>query len=297
MQAHEQKEINSRNLLIVTVLNFTITAAEVVGGLLSNSLALLSDALHNLGDGIAVLIAYIAHKVSKRPSTDRKTFGYRRVQILAALLNGIVLIVISVYLFYEAYHRFLDPEPIKGLIMFIVASIGLAANLVAVLILKKDSKKNLNVKAAYLHLLGDTLSSVAVIFGGLLIYFYEIYWIDPLITVLIGAYILKETFQVLKETVDILMQSAPGDVDAGKVRKRLESFGEISNVHHIHLWMLDDQSIHYESHIDLNEDLALSQTESLRKNIENTLREEFGIHHITIQFEYDGCHDHHDREC
>ena len=297
MHAHDQKEINSKNLLIVTVLNFLITAAEVVGGLLSNSLALLSDALHNLGDGIAVLIAYIAHKVSKRPSTDKKTFGYRRVQILAALLNGIILVVISVYLFYEAYHRFLDPEPIKGLIMFIVASIGLAANLVAVLILKKDSRKNLNVKAAYLHLLGDTLSSVAVIFGGLLIYFYEIYWVDPLITVLIGAYILKETFQVLRETVDILMQSAPGSVDAGEVRKRLESFGEISTVHHIHLWMLDDQSIHYESHIDLNEDLALSQTEGLRKNIEKTLREEFGIHHITIQFEYKRCHDHHGREC
>ena len=202
---HHHHNTEGRNLLFTVVLNFTITIAEFVGGILSNSLALLSDAIHNLSDAIALLITYITVRISKKSSNQRNTFGYKRIQILAALFNSVTLIAICIYLLYEAYLRFFNPEPVKSILMFAVALIGLIANLLSVFLLQKHSKNNLNIKAAYLHLIGDTLSSVAVVIGGVLIYFYQIYWIDPLITVLISLYIIKETYAVLHETYKILM--------------------------------------------------------------------------------------------
>lgn len=288
---NQDEKSKGRNLLIATLMNFTITGAEVVGGIVSNSLALLSDALHNLSDAIATLIAYIAFRYSKKPSDQKKTFGYKRVQILAAFFNAIVLIVISFYLFYEAILRLQEPEPIKGLIMFIVATIGLIANLVAVILLRKGSRDNLNIRAAYLHLLGDTLSSVAVIIGGVLIYFFEWFWIDPVITILIGLYILKETWQILKETVDILMQAAPREVNLELLKDKIENLEEVSDIHHVHIWKLDDRSIHFECHVDLSENLDLKRTEIIRQKIARLLMDEFNISHITIQFEYNWCHD------
>ena len=185
---HEMENGGNRSLLLATVLNVFITVVEIIGGIMANSLALLSDALHNLSDTIAILLAYIAAKVSRRSSNERKTFGYKRVEILAAFFNALVLIGISVFLVYEAIFRFSHPEPVKGLLMLVVATAGLIFNLLAVLLLKKYSGASLNIRSAYLHLLGDTLSSVAVIIGGVLIYFFEIYWVDPLITILISIY-------------------------------------------------------------------------------------------------------------
>ena len=289
MEHHHHEDLSGRKLLIVTILNFVITAAEVAGGIFANSLALLSDALHNFSDGLAILIAYIAHKISRRPSDERKTFGYRRIQILAALFNAVVLIAISIYLFYEAWQRLLEPEPIKGLIMFIVALVGLLANAVAVVMLKKDSNKNINIRAAYLHLLGDTLSSVAVVTGGILIYFFEWYWVDPIITFAIGIYIIIETWRILKESVNILMQASPADINLKQLKKELEDMPEISNIHHIHLWSLDDRSVHFECHVDLVENLHIKDVEPIRNKIHNTLHNSYHIDHITIQFEHDWC--------
>ncbi len=286
---HHGHDIKEKNLLVASFLNLIITVAEIVGGLISNSLALLSDAFHNLGDTFAVVLAYIANKIGKKSATEKKTFGYKRIEILAALLNAVVLIVITVFLFIEAYHRILSPEPVKGLIMFIVATVGLFANLAAVVLLKKDSDHNLNVRAAYLHLLGDTISSVAVIIGAVLIYFFHIYWIDPLVTFLVGIYILKEAFVVLKEAVDILMQSTPSTIDIHEVVKEIEKVKEINNIHHIHAWKLDDQQIHFECHADLDNDLPLSQADRIRLEIEKLLLNKFGISHVTIQFEYNCC--------
>jgi len=286
---HKPDDISSRNLLIATILNFIITIAEVIGGLMANSLALLSDALHNLSDGIAVLIAYIANRISKRSSNERKTFGYRRIEILAAFFNALVLIIIIIYLFYESILRFYEPEPIKGLIMFVVATIGLMANLVAVLLLRKDAHANLNIKSAYLHLLGDTFSSVAVIIGGALIYFFEIYWIDPMITILIGIYIIKETWSILKETVDILMQGTPGHIKVSQIQRAIEKIDPVENIHHVHVWSLSDRQVHFECHIDLKEDLNVSDTDRIKRDIEKLLHDDFDIHHVTIQFEYNAC--------
>ena len=288
---HHHQDISGKNLLISSVLNFIITIVEIIGGLVSNSLALLSDALHNLGDTSAVFIAYMAHLISKKDYTDKKTFGYKRIEILAALFNAIVLIAITSYLFVEAFKRIQNPEPIRGKIMFVVAVIGLLANIFSVLLLKRDSRHNINVRAAYLHLLGDTISSVAVIAGAVFIYFFGFFWIDPLITFIVGLYILKETWSVLKQAVEILMQGTPGDLDLARVKDSLESLPEIDNIHHVHAWNLNDNEIHFECHVDLNDDIRISQTEKIKDKIHEILLNKFNITHVTIQYEYNCCDD------
>ena len=284
-------EVRGNRLLFATLLNFLIAAVEIFGGLISNSLSLISDALHNLSDAIAVFIAWVAHVVSKRPSNEKRTFGYKRIEILAALLNAIMLAAISIFLFYEAYLRLKEPQQVKGLIMLVIASIGFLANLVAVILLHKDSRKNINFKAAYLHLMGDTLSSVAVIIGGLLIYFFDIFWVDPIITIIIGLYILKETFNILKQVNDILMQGTPSGANLDIIRKDIETITEIANIHHVHIWNLDDQSIHFECHVDLKDDVTLSATEKIFRQIESILMSKHHISHLTIQFEHHWCDD------
>ena len=286
---HSTAGISEKNLLAAVVLNFTITIVEIIGGLISNSLALLSDAIHNLGDGLAVLLAYIANRISKRDSNARKTFGYKRIEILAAFLNSVVLVAICLFLIYEAVERFRNPAPIKGFVMFAVATVGLIANLVAVILLRTDSKKNINIKAAYLHLIGDTLSSIVVIIGGILIWKFNIFWVDPLITMLISLYIMKETYLLLKDTFNILMQSSPKELDLGEIKEEIESIEGIRNIHHVHAWSLNDRQIHFEGHIDLTEDLPVSKTDVLRTRISQLLHERFNVEHVTLQMEFGCC--------
>lgn len=291
---HQQppvKDDTGRSLLFSTLLNFTVSVAEVIGGLFSNSLALISDALHNLGDTSALFIAYVANLVSKREHTHQKTFGYKRIEILAALFNAIILAVIVVYLFIEAYQRLRNPEPVRGLVMLSVALIGFLANLISVVLLRKHSGKSINVRAAYLHLLGDTLSSVVVIITAILIYFADLYWLDPLVTFGLGIYLLKETYQILKEALDILMQATPEGLNLMAVKYSLESIPEIDNIHHVHVWNLNDQEIHFECHIDLKSDIRISETDLIHSAIRGILRNEFGINHVTIQYEYNSCED------
>lgn len=288
---HIRKESDGNNLLITTILNLVITVVEIMGGLVSNSLALLSDALHNMGDTVAILIAFVANRVSRKSSTPKKTFGYKRIEILAALFNAVALVVITIFIFIEAFKRIEHPEPIKGWIMFIVASVGLVANLAAVILLRKDKAKNINIRAAYLHLLGDTISSVAVIAGSLFIIYFQVTWLDPVITFLIGIYILKETFEILKESVDILMQGAPKDIDIDEIKSALEDIQEIDNIHHIHIWNLNDQQVHFECHMELKSDMKLSDTEDIRMRVERILINKFHVSHVTIQLEYNCCSD------
>lgn len=286
---HKHPDSESRKLLFTVVLNIGITLAEFIGGLLSNSLALLSDAIHNLSDTIALAITFITVKVSRRASNDKNTFGYKRIQIIAALFNSVTLIAICLYLLYEAYKRFMAPEEVESITMFVVAFIGLIANLLSVLLLRKHSGNNLNIRAAYLHLIGDTLSSVAVIIGGLLIYFYKVYWIDPLITVLISGYIIKETYVVLYETYKILMQGTPPGLDVGAVVAEISTIGGVEGVHHVHVWNLTDQEIHFEGHIEVCDDIKVSKGQLVIDEVQKMLSEKFGIQHITIQLEYNRC--------
>jgi cobalt-zinc-cadmium efflux system protein len=285
--------VNEKNLLIATLLNFVITIVEVAGGLISGSLALMSDALHNLSDTFATFIAYLATLIGRRDANAKKTFGYKRLEILAALFNAVILIVMSVFLLKEAYERWNDPRPINSMVMLVVAMIGLLANLYAVIILKKDAHKSLNVKAAYVHLIGDSLSSVVVIIGGVLIQIFQIYWIDPVITVLISLYIIREALVILKESVNILMQSAPDHLDLEHVKREVEKVSRVSNIHHIHAWMLTDNELHLEAHVELKSDLKLSEVSVTHEEIEQILKSNFGVQHVTLQFEYDTNHARH----
>lgn len=285
----EKKE--GRHLFITIFLNFIISIVEITGGIFSNSLALISDAFHNLSDGLAVLITYIAVKISRKDSNIRKTFGYKRIQILAALFNSVVLIVICVFLLFEAYNRFMQPEPINSVIMFVVALIGLLANIAGVFLLKQHSGRNINIKSAYLHLIGDTLASVAVIVGGVLIYFFKVYWIDPVITALISLYIIKETIGILLETYNILMQGTPKNIDVFAIQNELVKLNEVNGIHHVHVWNLSDKDIHFEAHVDIQNDIKISESETVLKKIEDILQNKFGISHVTLQMEYNFCDD------
>lgn len=287
---HHHQQVNEKNLLAATLLNLVITIVEIAGGILSGSLALLSDAVHNLSDTFATFIAYLAILIGKRDANQKKTFGYQRLEILAALLNAVLLIVISFFLLKEAYERWNDPRPINSMVMLIVAMIGLLANLYAVIILKKDAHKSINVRAAYIHLIGDSLSSVVVIIGGILIQIFNVYWIDPLITLLISLYIIREAYVILKESVHILMQSTPDQLDLSKVKLRVEQIPQVYNIHHIHAWMLTDNEIHIEAHVELKNDHKLSEVKKIHSAIEQIMVHEFHAGHVTLQFEYDTDH-------
>jgi len=288
---HHHGEVSGKKLLFTIVLNLIITIAEIVGGLLSGSLALLSDAVHNLSDTVSLALSAVAIKFAGKKPTKSFTFGYKRAEIMAAAFNSGSMLVIILFLIKEAVERFFNPYPIEESLMITVAVIGLAANLFSVLLLFKDSNKSLNIKSAYLHLMGDTLSSVAVVLGGIVIYFTGITWLDPLLTIFIALYILKETLHAFKESFMILMQSVPPDIDISEVKKKIEEQPEIENIHHIHVWNLDEKNVMLEAHATLCTDISVSETENIMANIKKTVHGSFGIEHVTLQFEYSGnCH-------
>ncbi len=275
-------------LLITMLLNFTITVAEIIGGVISGSLSLISDALHNFSDGISIIISYIAIRLKRRDNSYRHTFGLKRAEIFAAVINAAVLVMISIYLFYEAVSRFLEPETVAGGLMTLVATIGLVANVTGTLLLRKDAASSMNIKSAYLHLFSDAVSSVAVILGGLAIYYRNIYWIDPLLTILIGFYIIKESFEILSEATHILMEGAPSDLSLPDIQKAVENLPHVQNLHHVHVWSIGENDVHFEAHVNVD-DMLISQSQALREEIERVLSGQFGINHITLQFECNQC--------
>jgi cobalt-zinc-cadmium efflux system protein len=282
-------EHTGRNLAITVILNGIITIGQFAGGIISGSLALISDALHNLSDVISVILAYLAHRIGLRPQTQKSTFGYKRAEILAAFINAITLIAISVYLLVEAAKRFLNPKEVDYLWMLGLGILGIIANGLSVLILHHNKDENLNIRAAYLHLIGDALTSVAVVAGAVCIWLFQVYWIDPLVTVLISIYIFVHTFAILKESIGILMQFAPSEIDQQEIVTVLQQIQEIRSVHHIHLWRLDDDQIYFEAHLVLAENRPVSDTHDITENAKRLLNSRFGISHTTFQYEYALC--------
>jgi cobalt-zinc-cadmium efflux system protein len=285
---HIDRSTSMVRLFVTMMLNFLITVVEVIGGLLSGSLSLISDALHNFSDGIAIIISYIAIRLGKHPQTYKYTFGLKRAEILAAAFNAGTLIAICIYLFKESYERFVSPQYIEGRLMIVVAGIGLIANVVGTLLLKKGSKDNINIRSAYLHLFGDAISSAAVIIGGICIQLFRVYWVDPLLTVLISVYILIRSIEIVKESINVLMMGAPESVSIENIQKDLENIAGIKNIHHVHVWRLGEHDIHFEAHIDVD-DMRVSQTTSLCTIVEDRLKLNHGITHVTLQFETDKC--------
>jgi cobalt-zinc-cadmium efflux system protein len=284
-----QHEHTGRNLAITVILNGIITIGQFIGGIISGSLALISDALHNLSDVVSVVLAYIAHRIGLKPQTQKSTFGYKRAEILAAFINAITLIAISVYLIVEAGKRFVNPKEVDYIWMLGLGILGLLANGLSVFILHDNKEENLNIRAAYLHLIGDALTSLAVIAGAVCIWLFQVYWIDPLVTILISIYIFVHTFKILKESVGILMQFAPAEIDQKELIAVLQNIVEIKSVHHVHLWQLDDHQVYFEAHLVLCEDLPVSESHAITQKAKQLLSSRFGINHTTFQYEYAFC--------
>lgn len=288
--SHDINQVSLPKLAFTIFLNLLITVAQIIGGIVSGSLALISDAIHNFSDSVSVILAYVAQVLSHKPTSLKSTFGYKRAEILAAFINAIALIGISVYLVFEAVARFLNPQEVNAKWMFWLGLLGLFANGISVLVLEREKNKNLNIKAAYLHLLGDALTSLAVVFGAVLIWLYKIYWIDAAVTILISIYLFVHTLKLLKESVTILMQMTPAEIDVTEIKNRLMKVDELKNIHHIHVWNLTDKVIHFECHLDLEEDIKVSETSDIFKNVRNILHDEFDVEHVTIQFEFEPEH-------
>jgi cobalt-zinc-cadmium efflux system protein len=285
MTEHHQNNVQ-RNLIITVILNVIITITQIAGGIISGSLALISDALHNLSDSLAIILAWAANIVSRRPRTARSSFGFQRAEILAAFINGLVLVAISGYLVIEAVNRFIHIQKVDPKWMFWLGLLGLVANGISALILHRDRKDSINLKAAYVHLLGDAFTSIAVILGAVAIYTMGWYWVDPLVTLLISSYLFVQTFYILKEAIEILMQMSPTGLDPLEVKEAILKMDGIKGVHHIHIWKLNDKRIHFEAHIELENDLPVSSTHLVRKRIKEILKTEFHIEHTTLQFEF-----------
>jgi len=279
---------SEKNLFITMALNFFITIAEAIGGFISGSLSLISDAMHNFSDGIAIIITYIALRLSKRPKTVKYTFGLKRAEILAAIINASTLIIISFFLIKEAIDRFSHPAQITGSLMLVVASLGLLANVIGTLLLKKGSVNNINIRAAYFHLLSDAVSSVAVIIGAACIIFFNISWIDPVLTIIISLYILKGAYEIVKESVEVIMMSSPSEIDLDELKQIVEDIPGVENLHHVHIWKLNDNDTHFEGHVEVD-DITVCRTMEIQRLIESRLHEKYEINHTTLQFECGKC--------
>lgn len=286
IHAHEHKDLKGRKLLFTIILNIVITVSQVVGGFLSGSLALFSDALHNFSDVLSLIVSYIADLYSKKDASSERTFGYKRAEIIAAFVNSLSLIIVAVYLIYEAVIRFINPKEIESGLVIWLALLGIVANGLSVLLLRKDSKENINIRSAYLHLFSDMAASIAVLIGGLLMKYYNWFWVDSVLTVLIAIYLLFIGYDLLKKSFKVLMLFTPDDLNLELISEEITKFPEINNVHHMHVWQLNDKEIHLEAHAEFKDDISISQFDDILFKVEELLHKEYGINHVNIQPEY-----------
>lgn len=284
---HHQHKLQNKFKLALLV-TFFVFLVELIGGIWSGSLALLSDAAHVMSDVLSLLISWFAIYLSTRPATSSRTFGYHRAEVFAAFINGVTLIGISGWIFYEAYQRFTSPAPIEVAGMFVVACFGLVANLFILWQLHGHSHGNLNVRSAVLHVVGDTLSSVAVVVGGLFIYWTRWYPIDAILSFLIGGIILFGAFNVTREAVHILLENTPRDTDAYTVAKHLCDLAPVKDVHDMHIWSLCSNYSALSAHIVLDENTTLAHDQILEQ-INTLLQNQFNINHTTLQLERIAC--------
>lgn len=286
---HSHPDLKGRKLIISILLNVIITVSQVIGGLVSGSLSLLSDALHNFSDVLSLIVSYIATLLSKREASDKKTFGYKRAEIIAAFVNAATLIIVAVILIKEAIERFFDPQEIESDLVIWLSLLGIAANGFSVLLLKKDAASNMNMKSAYLHLLTDMMASVAVLMGGILMKFYEVYWVDATLTLAIALYLVYMGYDLLKDSTGVLMLFTPNTIQVQQIVEEITKIKSIKNVHHVHIWQLNEAEVHLEAHIDFKEDIKLSEFDNILRKIEEEVHHKFGINHVNIQPEFGKC--------
>lgn len=265
-----------------------IMVAEIIGGFLSNSLALLSDAGHMLTDALALGLSLFAISLARRPATSKRTYGYHRAEIMAALINGTILILVSVYIFYEAYGRFSESPEVKSPLMMAVAGVGLIANFIGIFLLRRGSRKSINVRAAFWHIIGDTLSSVGVIIAGVIIFFTGWYIADPILAVIIGIVILWGAVRIVKESVDILLESVPPHIEIEKVTAIVKTVPGVVDLHDVHVWTITSGIYAMSAHLSIA-DQMVSQSCDILTKVNLVLAEEFNITHTTLQMECHSC--------
>lgn len=280
---------NKKVLFISFLLISTFMVVEVIGGILTNSLALLSDAGHMLSDAVALGLSFFAIKLGERKATERNTFGYRRFEIVAAALNGLTLIGISLYIFVEAYHRLDDPPEVQSMGMLTISVIGLLVNIIAAWILMKgDKDENLNVKSAFLHVMGDMLGSIGAIIAALLIFFFGWGIADPIASVIVAILVLVSGWRVTKESFHILMEGAPIQFEMEKVRQSLHAIPGVVGVHDLHIWSITSGVPMLSCHISIEGE---GQHDAILHQAQSILHDKYGIDHSTVQVEHQesGC--------
>ncbi|MGD0854688.1 MAG: cation diffusion facilitator family transporter [Dehalococcoidia bacterium] len=270
------------------IITCVILALEVAGGIMSNSLALLSDAGHVLADGIALLLSWWGIRQAERPPSSRMTFGYHRVGVIIAIVNAVSILAISGIILYEAYERFFQHPVINSAMMLVIAAIGLAANVFVALWLRKEQGENINIRSAYWHAAGDALASVGVIIGAIVIMATGLYWVDAAVSILISIIILVSAFGIFREGLRILLEGVPHDIDISEVVNTIKSLPEIRDVHDIHVWSIASRLRAMSSHVVVD-DCYVSEVEAVRRKIEVLMLERFGIGHTTIQVECGQC--------
>ncbi|WP_145366061.1 cation diffusion facilitator family transporter [Stratiformator vulcanicus] len=281
--AHAKDQSDLR-LIVAVAVNLVLVLAQLIGGLIAGSLSLIADALHNFNDAGSLVIALVARRIARRPADSKRTFGYRRAEMIGALINLVTLMLVAIYLMYEAVMRFAAQEPIAGWIVVIVAGIALVVDVATALLTYAQSKDSLNIRAAFIHNVSDALASVAVIIAGTLILLYDWYWIDPLATLLISLYILWHGWEMLRQTIHILMDSVPADIELGDLVEAMQAVEHVRGVHHIHVWQQDEQHRALEAHVVIDESNLLT-FEVTKQRLKSLLENDFRIQHSTLEFE------------
>ena len=288
---HHHAPASDRGLVLAVGINLFLTLAQVIGGVISGSLSLIADALHNLSDAASLGIALFARKISRKPADEFKSFGYQRAEVIAALINLTLLIVVSLYLIYEAVWRIIEPQAITGWIIVVVAGIALIVDMITAMITFRMSKNNMNMKAAFLHNLSDAFASIAVVIAGTLIILYQWYWVDTLLTFLIAGFVLWQGVVMLPKTIHLLMEGTPENLELEDIRSTIEGLEGVEEMHHVHVWSLDEKRVALEAHIVVITD-ELKEVELIKGNVKLALKEEFDISHSTLEFEH-----HQDTNC
>lgn len=283
--SHHHHKVSGKNLGFAILLNVGITLAQAIGGIISGSMALLSDAAHNFSDVLSMVISFLANRLSKREATDKQTFGFRRSEILAAFINSATLIIISVIILFEAIQRLVNPVPISANLVIYLAIAGTLVNGVSVLFIRNDSHENMNMKSVYLHLFGDMFTSIAVLLGGLAMKYLQWFWIDSVFSITIAIYLLYMSWRIFRSSLRIIMQFTPEEIDLQKIASEIEKVHGVKNIHHVHVWQINEHDLMFEAHIDVSEDLQVSGFEKILEHIKNILLKH-NIDHSTIQPEF-----------
>lgn len=282
---HHHTPDSDRGLFVAVGINVLLTLAQVIGGIISGSLSLIADALHNLSDAASLGIALFARTIGRKPADELKSFGYQRAEVIAALINLTLLIVVSLYLIYEALWRIIEPQEITGWIIILVAGVALIVDMVTAMITFKMSKDNMNMKAVFLHNLSDALASIGVIIAGSLILFYQWYWVDTLLTFLIAGFVLWQGLIMMPKTMHLLMEGTPEDVSLEDIKSYMEEVSSVENVHHIHIWNLDEKRVALEAHVVVTAN-ELKDVEVIKDKLKVVLKDKFKITHSTLEFEH-----------